>query len=338
MVRIYRFQRRSFSFAQKIPQTYGGKLENYGVVFVTSADPTLSRPQRRMQVKEIAERIQRFAMEELGGPVLVGIGETVVSGEPLNESYRQAVLALHLGRESGKNMIWYGPIGNEKSEGISAILRLLGELRKRLESASYSGLEAVVDEFLEQVLISSLRNPEEIRRHLQYGLIQLLEAVKGRGDLSEGEASDFQGNLIRSLEKAGTTQEMVLAFKDSFERLISLTSGKGTLQAAYSIQKVRDYAADHFREQLKMTRLAKLAGVSVATLSRHFKKATGVGFEIYLQNLRLEEARRLLKTGSLPVAQVARACGFKAGSHFARFFRKKTGFSPQQFRDKSQRL
>jgi len=338
MARIYRFQRRSFRFAQKLPQTVGGKLENYGAVFVTSADPALSRPQRRAQIKEIAERIQHFAMEELGGPVLVGIGETVVPGERLNESYRQAVLALHLGRESGKNMIWYGPISAEKSEGVSAILRLLGELRKRLEAASFSGLEAVLDEFLERVLTSSLRNPEEIRRHLQYGLIQLSEAVKGRADLNRSEASDFQENIILSLEKAGTTQEMVLAFKDSFEKLISLTRGKGTLQAVYSIQKVQDYAADHFREPLKMARLAKLAGVSVATLSRRFKKTTGVGFEIHLQNLRLEEARRLLITGSLPVAQVAKACGFKAGSHFARFFRKKTGFSPQQFRDKSQRL
>jgi len=62
---------------------------------------------------------------------------------------------------------------------------------------------------------------------------------------------------------------------------------------------------------------------------------TGVGMEKYLQNLRLDEARRLLKTGNLPVSQVARACGFKSGSYFIRLFRKKTGLSPQKYRRKS---
>ncbi len=50
MLRIYRFQRRSFHFAQTLPQTVGGKLENYGAVFVTSADPSQSRPQRRRKI------------------------------------------------------------------------------------------------------------------------------------------------------------------------------------------------------------------------------------------------------------------------------------------------
>ncbi len=39
MIRIYRFQRRSFSFARNLPQTVGGKLENYGAVFVDFPGP-----------------------------------------------------------------------------------------------------------------------------------------------------------------------------------------------------------------------------------------------------------------------------------------------------------
>lgn len=338
MLRVYRFQRRSFRFGQTLSQTVGGKLENYGAVFVTSADPTLSRPQRRAQVQEIARRIERFAMEELGGPALVGIGETVTPGETLNESYRQAVLALHLGRELGKNMVGYGSVGEKKPEGVLGTRRFLNVLEHRVATESFSGIETIANEYLGQVLTLSLGNPEEIRLHLQYGLSPLMEAVKRRSELGEKEVTRFHENLILSLEKAGTTQEMVLAFKDALEKIIQWMQGRGALQAAYSIEKVGDYTADHFREPLRMSHLAGLAGVSISTLSRRFKKANGVGLEIHLRNLRLEEARRLLKAGSLPVAQVAKACGFKAGSHFARVFREKTGFSPQQFREKSQRL
>ena len=333
MLRIYHFQRRSFQFAQTLPQTVGGKLENYGAVFVTSADPSQSRPQRRRQIMERAEQIHRFAVKELGGPALVGIGVTVAPGESLNESYRQALLGLHLGREAGKKVIFFSSVHAEKSAGVLEIMRLLEKLRHLVETASFADLGATLDGFLNQVLTLSMHNPEEIRWHLQYGLIRMKDAAEKRLFAGKGEASRLHETLVLSLEKAGTTQEMILAFKDAFEKLSFFAQGGGALKTAFSMEKVRDYLDQHFREPLRAKKLAKLADISVATLSRHFKKTVGVGLETYLQNLRVEEAKRLLKNGSLPVFQVAQSCGFKSASHFTRFFRGETGCSPEEFRN-----
>jgi AraC-like DNA-binding protein len=338
MIRVYRFQRSSFTFARSLLQTVGGKLENYGAVFVTSPDPDKSRPQRRREVLERADRIHRFAVEMLEGPALVGIGETVTPGEPLNESYRQAVLALHLGRQSGKKLVFFSPSRDEKKEGLLKLRRLLLGLKRQFETASFSGMESVLDEFLREVLTLSFQNPEEIRWHLQYGLIHLVEATKSLSDLGEKEARAFYEGLALSLDNTGTTQEMILTFKEAVEKFLKLTQGKGALKEAYSIGKIRDYVTRHFAERLRISRLARMAKVSISTLSRRFKKTTGVGLETFLQNLRLEEARRLLKTGSLPVSQIAKACGFASSSYFIRLFRKKTGFSPQKFRQKSGRV
>ncbi len=334
MLRIYQFQRRSFTFARSLPQSVGGKLENYGAVFVISPDPSKGRPQRRHEVMEAAERIHKFAEETLGGPALVGIGETVAPGELLNESYRQAVLALHLGRQSGKKLVFFSPARDEKTEGLLKLRRLLLDLRHQFETASFSGMESVLDEFLREVLTLSFQNPEEIRWHLQYGLIHLVEAMKNLTDLGEKEMRAFYESLALSLDGTGTTQEMILAFKEAMEKFLKLTHGKGALAEAYSIQKIKDYTDRHFGESLRISRLAGMAKVSISTLSRRFKKNTGMGLENYLQNLRLEKARRLLKTGSLPVSQIAKTCGFGSSSYFIRLFRKKVGISPQKFRQK----
>jgi AraC-like DNA-binding protein len=240
-----------------------------------------------------------------------------------------------LGRESGKEIVSFIPSRVEKPEGVLEIMGLLRELKGKIETASSSGLEAILDSYLKQVLTISLNDPEQIRWHLQYGLIQMRDGIQNQPSFSEKNGIELHENLVLALGKAGTTQEMVLAFKDGLEKLLYLMQGANTLQDSYSIEKVRNYVADHFREPLPVSRLAKLAGTSVSTLSRRFQKATGVGLEKYLQNLRLEEAKQLLKTGNLSVAQIAKACGFKPGSHFARFFRKKTGVSPQQFRNKT---
>jgi AraC-like DNA-binding protein len=232
-------------------------------------------------------------------------------------------------------VVFFNQAPVEKSEGVLEIMELLRELKNQIETASVSGLEAVLDRYLNQVLTLSLNDSEQIRWHLQYGLIQMRDVIRNQSNFSEKETLKLHEGLVLALEKAGTTQEMVLAFKDGLEKLLALMQGGAALKDSYSVEKVRNHVDLHFHDPLPISRLAGLAGVSVSTLSRRFQKATGVGLEKYIQNLRLVEARQLLKSGNLSVAQIAKACGFKPGSHFARFFRTKTGFSPQQFRKKN---
>jgi len=336
-LQVHHFQRESFLFAKTLPQTVGGRLENYGAVFVTSADPSKGRLQRRVQIEETARLIHRFASKQIGGPVLMGIGETVSPGEPLIRSYRQAVLALHVGRHSGKELVFFHPDKEKGTEGITEIRGLLTDLGRQFASATFADLEPSRDRFLEKVLTLSFRDPEEIRWHLHYALIHLMEAVRQRSDLRDKESEFLHQNLAKTLETAVTTQELVMAFKEALAKLSERTGGLEGLKATYSIERVRDHIDGHFRESLGIQRLAKIAGVSASTFSRRFKKLTGVGLEAYLQDRRLEEAKRLLRTGSLPVHQISRQCGFKSNSYFIQLFGKKTGFSPQKYRKKHQR-
>ena len=336
-LQVHRFQKACFAYGRTLPQTVGGKLENYGAVFLTSTDPSKSRLQRRVQIEETARLIQRFATKEIGGPVLMGIGETVSPGEPLNRSYRQAVLALHVGRHSGKELVFYHPEKQREAEGLTEIRGLLTDLGRQFTSATFADLEPSRDRFLEKVLTLSFRDPEEIRWHLQYALIYIMEAVRQRSDLRDKEAEFLHQNLAKTLEAAITTQDLVLAFREALAKLSERTGGLDGLKATYSIERVRDHIDGHFKESLGIQKLAKIAGVSASTFSRRFKKLTGVGLESYLQERRLEEAKRLLRTGSLPVHQISRQCGFRSNSYFIQLFGKKTGLSPQRYRKKFQR-
>ncbi len=335
-VRINHFQRHSFQFSKSIPETLGGKLENYGAVFITSADPSLNRFQRRKQIEAIAEKIHRFAVKELGGPALVGIGETVPRGEPLGESFQQAVLALHLGRQSGREIVTYDSAYEKGSEGLPELHRLLSELTVQFSAAALPNFQILRDGFLKQVLTLSFQNPEEIRWHLQYALMQLTDAVHKRIEWDEKEAKEVYNKLAFSIENAPNTQDMVLAFQGALALLADRTERKSNFNSTDSIGRVREYVDDHYMESLRISRLAKMAGVSVSTFSRYFKKNSGIGLQPYLQNRRLEEARRLLKTSNLPVSRIGRDCGFTSYSYFVKLFGAKTGIPPQKYRRKFQ--
>ncbi len=336
MLLVYRFQRRSFHFAKTLPQTVGGRLEDYGAVFVTSADPKLGRLAQRQQIKRIAHKIRDFAARELGGPVLIGVGETVAPGELLNRSYRQAVMAPHLGIEPEKETVFFEGEGKAGMPGGFSHLRsILDELNQAFADATFSGLEVIKENFLKEALSLSFLNPQEIRWHFRYVLDRLAETVGNRTDLEKKERKLLRENLGRSLDEAANIPEMVAAFQSDLSRLEQMMEKPSELSRGFSLEKARDYLEEHFREPLRITRLAKMAGVSASTFSRGFKRLTGLGLEAFLQNRRLAEAKRLLKATHLPISRIARDCGFNSSAYFARLIRKKTKLSPSDYRQKS---
>ncbi|MGN1366621.1 MAG: helix-turn-helix domain-containing protein, partial [Victivallis vadensis] len=78
--------------------------------------------------------------------------------------------------------------------------------------------------------------------------------------------------------------------------------------------------------------LARENGMSVRTLERLFRKNLGCTPLAYLTELRLTRSAELLNTTELPIVQVAGRAGFSDTGYFIRFFRKKYGLSPREFR------
>ena len=89
----------------------------------------------------------------------------------------------------------------------------------------------------------------------------------------------------------------------------------------------RDYLHAHWAEPVTLTTLAEVAGLSCFYFIRVFRAAFGLTPHAYLAMLRLEHARRLLRTSS-SIAQVAAAAGFSDQSHLTRFFRRVYGMTP----------
>ena len=87
-----------------------------------------------------------------------------------------------------------------------------------------------------------------------------------------------------------------------------------------------------FRSRPSLTRLAASCGVSAAHLQRLFRTRLGLTPARCLEDRRMDEALRLLAGGSLPIAEVATACGYDDPFHFARVVRRRYGVSPRRLR------
>lgn len=85
-------------------------------------------------------------------------------------------------------------------------------------------------------------------------------------------------------------------------------------------------------EPLTLSELSRYAGLSRRHIERLFQSNLGRSPARYYLEIRLERARNLLIQSSMPVVEVAVACGFVSASHFSKCFREMYGRSPQMER------
>ncbi len=104
----------------------------------------------------------------------------------------------------------------------------------------------------------------------------------------------------------------------------------------YSVARAQHYIELHFAENITVSALAKLGCVSESTFNRRFKKETGRTPIEYLIDIRIAQAKKLLRRKNLSVTEVAMRCGFGTGAHFTACFVQKTGATPSEYRNKFQ--
>lgn len=86
------------------------------------------------------------------------------------------------------------------------------------------------------------------------------------------------------------------------------------------------------RERLSLSTMADVVGLSPSRLRHKFKAEIGITPTLYLQRLRLQRARELLKHEDLTVKEVRAAVGIESDSYFAHQFKRTFGMSPSKSR------
>lgn len=157
---------------------------------------------------------------------------------------------------------------------------------------------------------------------------------------SDSKLRRIMEELQRVAQARTTTPRLMadsLAFLASSEvvRVLSRSPrDRGQLEKSQLAAAV-EFMDAHLSQDVSLADIAQAAGLSVFHFSRAFKSSTGVGPYRYLLERRIDRARELIKSTSLPVAQIATMVGFKTASHFSRSFTDVVGISPRAYRSQA---
>lgn len=211
---------------------------------------------------------------------------------------------------------------------------------ERTPSLSMDGLaEAVAagqGEKLEELILSAWRKLEERPRapgarfrlleeqtaclNRAFALLDGVGELLLRIDVEEVLPGELDPEkLARRL--SGRARAVLSGYQEHFRRRESST----VLQA-------KQYVADHFAEDVSLNQVAKHVCLSPAYFSTLFRTETGCGFVKYLQHVRVEHAKKLLKNSKMRVSDIARAVGYQDIKFFNKVFLSETSVTPSEYR------
>ena len=98
------------------------------------------------------------------------------------------------------------------------------------------------------------------------------------------------------------------------------------------VQRLLIYCNEHFNEDISVSSAATECFISESYVSKIFAKKFKRSFRAYINDLRINEAKVLLKKSDLKINEIMYTCGFKNQSSFNRVFMDSCGVSPREYR------
>ena len=98
------------------------------------------------------------------------------------------------------------------------------------------------------------------------------------------------------------------------------------------IARVQAYIVDHIDQAYTVQKMAEIVAMSGRNFARTFQREVGITPLQYLQNARIDQARKLLEGSELALKVVAARCGFGSDRHMRKVFCERIGMTPAQYR------
>src|SRR5260370_10700133 len=196
------------------------------------------------------------------------------------------------------------------------------EVHEQPDTALILGLPAaLVDSVAEEQGFDSRR--VEIRNRFQIRDAQL-ENI-GWALKTEMASNYPSGRLYVDSLAVSVASRLVSTYSSIARSPADLRGGLGGRR----LKQTLAYIEANLAEDVSLSQLASIAGISASHLKALFRESAGVPLHQYVIQRRLDRAKDLLMQGKLSIAEIALASGFAHQSHLARHLRRASGLSPR---------
>lgn len=148
---------------------------------------------------------------------------------------------------------------------------------------------------------------------------------------------DVSTKFAIKINHAKTTDELDKIARDLVYQYCLLTKKHSLQRYSPVVKNIISYIDFHFMEDLSLSYFADMFNITKTYLSSLFKKETGSTLTDFIHQIRMRRAITLMNSSTLPVTEIAEACGYHDISYFIRIFKKNYKISPKQYQKNIQK-
>jgi len=210
------------------------------------------------------------------------------------------------------------------------------ELENYLNFGELHDFDAFFESNLRPICESALHSDLVMNYLLLEVFLTTAQFVSDLGS-EDGQVTPEIQEIEEIMQRITTIEQMRAELKQIICNALVFRNDRVNYQRTMIVQQAKAYIDDHFADpDLQMTYVAKRFNLSPNHFSTVFSQEIGESFRDYVNSLRINCAKELLRTTNMKCAEVAYQSGYNDSHYFSTFFKKKTGFTPQQFRERSQ--
>ncbi|WP_066689129.1 response regulator [Christensenella intestinihominis] len=287
------------------------------------------------EVTERSERILQFLTDSNHISVTMGLSGVHNSEAGLPDAFREAATTLHdRFYQSASPVRCYTEVFSSHTSTQLSLLDIEKNILQNISSSDYALASANTGLFFDLLFSSG-----QFQRHTQHlalrGLILHLEEFIYESGISGKRLL----SLLEDVRKKSASPEHMFVTKKDLDDLILeiIRSISANRNEKYKdiIQRVLRYLQENYASDIGLNDAAEQVQLTPSYLSSLFKQYYGKSFLQCLTNLRIEEAKRLLKDPEQKIADIAVKCGFSNSKYFDKIFKKQSGYTPTEFRLKN---
>lgn len=287
-------------------------------------------------ISELAFKTKDFFKQHFGITMTIGIGSTVNDMTEIHKSYKEAKRAVYYRLIKGRgNIIFYEDIREIQNKLCKYPSDKEKEMIMAIKQGKSSEVERITMEF-KAYLIEQKLLPESVQ-YICFGLINSIVKTL--------EEMNIEINLEFETEKEYLFVKPFETIDDMGDRIIGFCRKvcayieKGKESKNFDLRdKILDIIQSrYFDSSLSLESISEECGMSAVYISRYFKDQTGDTLMRYIDMIRMEKAKELLRDTNFVIRDILIEVGYVDESNFMRKFKKMEGMTPTQYRSVAKR-
>ncbi|HBE79472.1 MAG TPA: hypothetical protein DDW65_17105 [Firmicutes bacterium] len=307
-------------------------VDNYYVILAV-INSSHSQSEMFNRQSSIAHSIHACMEKAAGCMITAGVSRICPDIHLIKEKNLEAKQALGYRVFLGKGKIMYFDIIQNITRSIK--IDIIDTRIKNIKLALSQKQTSQLSNELKNLYLIDLQGIIQYNylQHVNALLLGLITTTCSESNISYNSLFADGTIPLDTIQNFETVEEMLSWFTEKFQALIKAMDGLCNNHCSHQIKKIVQYIQQHYAEDIGLESIANLYDIHKVHLARSFKENTGFSVNGFIRELRIKEAKNLLKNSDLNVSEIVYKVGFQNFQSFYTVFKKQVGLTPMEFRD-----